>query len=229
MGYPLRARAVRAAETVVITPSRGHRTKREDFMKSNICSLTGQEGELKTVLHEVAKCTSYNHLSQKSALRARLLAEELVSMLPALLENAEGTFWIENEGSKYELHVSVKAKETADFFTREKLLSVSSSGKNEANKGIMGKIRAAAEMMLFPVGDDVMLNDFVGFEVDPSMSFSHAWSLRRYENQISNQDDSAEKAEAWDELEKSIIAKLADDVVVGIRGKKVDIIVHKKF
>lgn len=200
-----------------------------DKMKSNVCPLSGKDGELKAVLQEVDKCTSYNQLDHKSALRVRLLAEELVGMLPALLENAEGSFWIENDKNKYELHVSVTAKATADFFTREKLLSVSTSGKNEANKGIMGKIRAAAELMLFPVGDDVMLNDFVGFEVDPSMSFSHAWSLRRYENQISNQDDSAEKAEAWDELEKSIIAKLADDVVVGIRGKKVDIIVHKKF
>ena len=197
-------------------------------MKSNICSLTGQDGEMKAVLQEVEKCTAYNHLPHKSALRARLLAEELVGMLPALLENAEGSFWVENDGSKYEMHVSVKAKET-DFFTREKLLAVSTSGKNEANKGIMGKIRAAAELMLFPVSDDLMVNDFAGFEVDPSMAFSHAWSLRQYENQISRQDESAEKREAWDELEKSIIAKLADDVVVGIRGKKVDIIVHKEF
>lgn len=197
-------------------------------MKSNICSLTGQDGEMKAVLQEVEKCTSYNQLSRKSALRARLLAEELVGMLPALLENAEGSFWIENDGSKYELHVSVKAKET-DFFTREKLLAVSTSGKNEANRGIMGKIRAAAELMLFPVGDDLMVNDFAGFEVDPSMAFSRAWSLRQYENQISRQAESDEKAEAWDELEKSIIAKLAEDVVVGIRGKKVDIIVRKEF
>ena len=39
----------------------------------------------------------------------------------------------------------------------------------------------------------------------------------------------AEKQEAWDELEKSIIAKLADDVIVGVLGGKVDIVVKKKF
>ena len=35
--------------------------------------------------------------------------------------------------------------------------------------------------------------------------------------------------EAWDELEKSVIAKIADDVIVGLKGKRVDIIVKKSF
>ena len=36
-------------------------------------------------------------------------------------------------------------------------------------------------------------------------------------------------SEEWDQLEKSIVAKLADDVIVGVRGKKVEIIIKKKF
>ena len=38
-----------------------------------------------------------------------------------------------------------------------------------------------------------------------------------------------EKTAAWDELEKSVIASVADDVIVGVKGKHADIIVVKKF
>ena len=197
-------------------------------MKSNICLLSGMEGQLDTILAEVEKCTAYNQLDPKSALRVRLLAEELVSMLPLLLEHAEGKFWIENSGSKYELHVAMKSKNT-DYLTRERLLSVSSTGKNAASAGVMGKIRAAAELLLFPANDDVNVTDFIGFDGDADSSFTHSWSLRQYENQVRRQDENDVKAEAWDELEKSIIARLADDVVVGIKSKQVDIILRKTF
>ena len=38
----------------------------------------------------------------------------------------------------------------------------------------------------------------------------------------------AEK-ENWDELEKSVIASVADDVIVGVKGKKAEIVIIKKF
>ena len=33
----------------------------------------------------------------------------------------------------------------------------------------------------------------------------------------------------WDELEKSVIASVADDVIVGVKGKQAEITVIKKF
>ena len=195
-------------------------------MKSNLCALTGEADQLQAVFAEVEKCTSYNNLDRKSSLRARLLAEELVGMLPELLQHTSGCFWIENDGKKYELHVSVRATETG-FSTREKLIAVSTSGKNAAATGIMGKIRAAAEMMLFPSDEDIIVSDFYDIGLESSSSFGHMWSLRHYADQV--QMNHAEKAKEWDELEKSIVAKLADDVVVGIKGRQVDIIVRKEF
>ena len=53
--------------------------------------------------------------------------------------------------------------------------------------------------------------------------YSSAWSLNSYKEQASGQ------SEEWDELEKSIIANLADDVIVGVTGKKVEIVVVKNF
>ena len=53
----------------------------------------------------------------------------------------------------------------------------------------------------------------------------HAWSLSSYKECAGGNKD----GEEWDELEKSIIANLADDVIVGVIGKNVDIIIKKKF
>jgi hypothetical protein len=36
-------------------------------------------------------------------------------------------------------------------------------------------------------------------------------------------------AEPWDELEKSIIANLADDVIVSVKGHNVEIVIMKNF
>lgn len=197
-------------------------------MKSNICALTGEKGQMEAVLTEVDKCAAYNGLNGKSALRARLLAEELVGMLPDLLKEAEGSFWMENNGKKYEMHVSVRAKETG-VMTRERLLAVSTSGKNAAATGIMGKIRAAAEMMLFPAEEDLVGADFYDFGLETSVSYGQMWSLSHYVDRIQQQAEAKAKEDAWDELEKSIVSKLADDVIVGIKGKQVDIIVRKEF
>ena len=46
---------------------------------------------------------------------------------------------------------------------------------------------------------------------------------------IYNISSKEEKTEAWDELEKSVIASAADDVIVGVKGRKADIIIVKKF
>ena len=59
------------------------------------------------------------------------------------------------------------------------------------------------------------------------MDFSSVWSLRQYQDGVraDNEQGSAE----WDELERSIIVHVADDVLVGVKGNNVSIIIKKKF
>ena len=55
--------------------------------------------------------------------------------------------------------------------------------------------------------------------------------MMKYEDALSyrvQQNDSAAK-EAWDELEKSVVAKVADDVKVSIRGRVVEMTIIKKI
>ena len=49
------------------------------------------------------------------------------------------------------------------------------------------------------------------------------WSLNNYREGLEQADDSdAPVKEAWDELEKSIVASIAKDVVVGVKKDRVE-------
>jgi hypothetical protein len=49
--------------------------------------------------------------------------------------------------------------------------------------------------------------------------------LDEYRSSLSRE----EQTEAWDELEKSVIASVADNVTVGVRGKCAEIVIMKSF
>ena len=209
-------------------------------MKSNICKLNEDLTCLDAVLAEVEKVAVYNGLEEKKTLRLRLLAEELCGMLPGLVENFSGKFWAVSEDKNYELHVELMA-EDMNLELREELISVSKSGKNAAAKGIMGKIRAVAETMLLVASDPSLapqlpageFYDYYGYNIgfgyiDPEIAcnteYMYSWSLCNYKSAVeANEDD------AFDELERSIVAKLADDIIVGVRGNNVEIVVKKSF
>ena len=209
-------------------------------MKSNICKLNKDLTCLESVLSEVEKVTAYNGLEDKKALRLRLLAEELCGMLPGLVKNFSGDFWAENNGDNYDLHVELKAKDMT-IELRDELISVSKSGKNAAAKGVMGKIRAVAETMLLAAFDPTLLPplpagefyDGHGFNmgfgyIDPAIAvetgYVYSWSLYSYKAAVEENEE-----DAYAELERSIVAKLADDIIVGVRGNNVEIVVKKSF
>ena len=116
-------------------------------MKTDVCTISSDKETFGAIFTEVEKSAAYNCLTKKQTLQLRLLAEELVGMLPELLEVGSGKFWIENEGSDFTLHASIKA-ERLSMFDKEDILSLSKSGKNAASKGIINKIRLIAEGML---------------------------------------------------------------------------------
>ena len=208
-------------------------TERKHIMKTDIYKFRKDEHELGNCLDAARRVAAYNGLDKKSTLRLELLTEELVGMLPNLLKYGDGEFWIENKGDCYEIHSVVDADSLLSSDKREKILDVSSSGKNSASVGIMNKIRIAAEIMLanYALTASVTTSAYpdspysfydVGCYADPT-GYSNAWSLSNYRS------GTKEETKEWDELEKSIIAKLADDVIVGIIGEKVEIVIKKKF
>ena len=109
---------------------------------------------------------------------------------------------------------------------KESLIAISANKKNAAATSFMGKIRDVAQNMLL-FSETPSDSDYL-YDYDTSdVHYTYAWTLDYYKKQQMERLPS--DSDEWDELERSIVAKLADDVIVGVRGKKVEIIIKKKF
>lgn len=193
-------------------------------MKSDIIKLSGDtkdNASLKAVLSETEKTAEYAELDKKQEGRLRLLAEELINMLPEVLEFSSGEFWIDCSGKQFEMHTSLTPDVGINSEKRDELLKLSKSGKNAAAVGIMSKIRLAVTFML--LDPNIYQNSFMYLGADPTGE-SLVWTLDTFRKEAKEK-----KGEAWDELEKSIIGNIADDVLVGVEGKRVEIVVKKTF
>lgn len=191
-------------------------------MKSDVIPVSGGVDRIEDALVQAEKVAVYQELSPRSALHLRLMTEEMMSMVRAIAGEVNGDFWIENNARQFELHLS--AVMPLDYRKREELLSASASGMNEAHRGFMGKIRAFFE----PLEGVPVYFGVVPSGTDTEML---TWSMSTYQQQVrrSMEQNQAGAEEAWDELEKSVIAHVADDVKVWINGYKVEMIVYKKL
>ena len=191
-------------------------------MQSNVIKITREAEALEKILTETQKSAVYAELDGKQTLRSRLIAEELIGMLKELSENFDGDFWIELENLSFKFVTQLYLNETMDKQTKDKFIDISSDKKNAAAKGIMGKIRDIVENLLYP-DNAVYSSNFISYQLETAVLLNDTWTLSRYKD--------AQKAndEPWDELEKSIIANLADDVIVSVKGNKVEIIIMKDF
>ena len=185
-------------------------------MKSDVINVTNKIDDYKEVLDQAESVAAYSNLDHKMAMRLRLLVEEMMGMLHGLTGEKTAKFWIEATGKNFKLNLVTQTNMSSEM--RKQLLSHTSSGKNVAAKGFMGKLRDIVERMLEPCSNP-----------DPSLSTSSSqmWSYTQYVSSL-NPDHSAEP-EAWDELEKSVVAKLADDIEIGIKGDEVHMIIYKSF
>ena len=190
-------------------------------MKTDVIMIYSDGNGTEEALLQAEKAAQYKGLSHKSALHLRLLTEELLGLMRSITGNVKGRFWIEDEKGAFRLHLKVKTY--VDFEKREQLLKTATSGKNEAARGIMGKIRT-----FFDPLDGMQ----VPFNTTPDgTSADFIWSMRAYEQSVQNQlaKKQAGAEEAWDELERSVVAHLADDVKVSIEGRDVEMVIIKKM
>lgn len=198
-------------------------------MKLKEYILKDPQDDHRFIPQEAEAAAEYIGLDSKMTLRLRLLSEELICMLPQLLSYGAGKFWIEVGENRAELHLSVSV-DNSRYYDVNKILSVSTSGKNAAAKGILGKIAVAVESLL---GNNENIADYDSYGVWSrglaSTDREAFWSLEAYKDAFSDEDTQQSYSEDWDELEKSIIANLADEVTVGVLGGKIDITVFKNF
>ena len=191
-------------------------------MKSDVIKISRDQDNLNKILTETQKTAEYANLNAKQTIRTRLIAEEFVGMLKELSQDFEGEYWIERENLSFAFVAQLHINEVMDLQTKRTFIELSSDKKNAAAKGIMGKIRDVVENMLY--SENAMYSSsFVSYQLETAVLLNDQWTLNRYRDSQRNNE------EPWDELEKSIIANLADDVIVSVKGNNVEIAIMKKF
>ena len=193
-------------------------------MKTDVILVSSKGSGIDAALTQTEKVAAYKGMTHKDALYLRLLAEEMMSMLGSVAGNVLGKFWIEEDGGVYRLHLLAETDVGAD--QRKKLISAASSGQKEARRGIMGKLRSFFE----PDGD---LPVFYDANMSPKGDIidDTAWSMRTYREEIERCLHERRKGaeDAWDELEKSVVTHVADDVKVSIKGRTVEMTIIRKL
>ncbi len=173
-------------------------------------------------------------LPEKDSLRLRPLAEEMTGMLSAITGDVTASFWLEEKDGRFSLHLSADTKMYLD--KREKLIALSSSGKNTAASGFMGKIRCLLDAVATPEAEglpsalDLGMIPMDGTMTGWAMQPMSTWSMTTYKQALEKRKETeGEAKEAWDELERSIVANLADEVKVAVRGDNVELVIDKAF
>lgn len=149
----------------------------------------------------------FTGLDQDESLDLQLLTEEMLSLVRSITGEVEASFWIESQGKAFELHVSTET--VMDKEKRRELIDSSTSRKNEANTGFLGRLRNAFEEALTADAD----------QPDRYMT----------EDEITDLPHGILGKPDWDGYERSILQTVADEVKIGIRGGKVDVTICKRF
>lgn len=195
-------------------------------MKSNVCTIKGKDDDIKEVLKEVEKASAYNGLERKQTLQLMLLSEELIGIQKGILGFAKGSFYVENTDKEYRLclHADVRT----DLLTQERFIELSSNNSNAAAKGVLGKIKCMINYLMS--SNAAIPPEYNLFNTQLNMAYhmsssvyENMWTLNQYREGIE------QGSEAWDELEHSIVASIADDLIVGVTSDYVELTAVKKF
>lgn len=170
--------------------------------------------------------------SKRDSLRTRLLAEETLSMVRSIVEDFEASFWMESlPHCSCELHLLAKAD--INYHKKQKLIEASTSRRNEASVGIMGKIKDFIEDSIFYTGETFGLTTAAQYSLGMvAYAEIQMWSLQQYRKDIEQmklEQEDADIDDLLEELERSIIASIADDVRVSVKDNDVEMVIRKNF
>ena len=169
-----------------------------------------------------------NGIAGKDYYHLGLLTEEVLGMANQILHVYDGELWVESTSTGYEIILEAAVHENDG----EKAVPAASP------EGFMAKI---AEMLncsymfesIVEMPDDLagMLPDYMSYgirEKKETQAWAGRWSLSAYRDNLRNRQGENPKAEpALDELEKSIVAHLADEVTIGIHGHRIRLVISK--
>lgn len=182
--------------------------------------------ESATFNQAVTQIEFLDNISPKISSCIRLLTEEAYSMFDELLETNALNYSLEKDTSSFTITLSASA--WSDEETKKQFLEMSSSGKNDAYKGIKGFFKSILDSLLSGVsttGEGYSRADYSYSDFEHDYSSMYRWRLSEYVDRTP-----IEKVkEKWDGLEKSIIMNFADDISISIRDDIVEMVIVKNI
>lgn len=182
--------------------------------------------ESATFNQAAAQIELIDNISPKSSSCIRLLTEEAYSMFYELLDIETLNFSLEKSSTDFTITVATSA--WTDEETKEQFLKMSSSGKNDAYKGIKGFFKSILDSLIlgaFSVTDGSSRAEFGYSDFEHDYSSMYRWRLSEYVERTP-----IEKVkEKWDELEKSIIMNFSDDISISIRDDVIEMVIVKNI
>ena len=168
--------------------------------RSELIRVDNQGNGFSDALEETERMAQITGLNRKDALRLQLFTEEMMSMMHIIAGKENGTFWIEKDGYRFDLNLTVRT--VLDRKKREMLIASTSSRKNDAARSFLGRLRDTFEKAMISDIEDVFFD------------------LPRGSEQTNK---------SWDRYEQSVLLRLADNVRIAIRGGMVSMTVTKVF
>ena len=168
------------------------RSARTDTIKVSL-----EDDHIEKAMETARAFAKKQRLGDKTAKQLELMSEEVIGIMGSISKNAKAKFWIDGSGQKFRIHMSFPTAVGIEEYKR--LLSLSTSGKNEAIKTISDKIRETVTTGILNNSDD-KAQDF-------------EWSIHDEPNTV--------------QIGESILVSLADDIKVNVTREKVEILVVK--
>jgi hypothetical protein len=147
-------------------------------------------------------------------------------MFDELLETSTLNYSLEKDSSSFTITLVTSA--WSDEETKKQFLELSSSGKNDAYKGIKGFFKSILDSLMSGViasGEGYSRSEFGYSDMENDCSSMYRWRLSEYVDRTP-----IEKVkEKWDGLEKSIIMNFADDISISIRDDIIEMAIIKNI
>ncbi len=207
---------------------------RKPVMTTTNLIFTNKEDSIKNTIEKADDVIKTLDLGKKDALHVKLAYEESIGMVNNLSGDFAASIWTEKYKDNCALKLKIYTK--MDLNKKEEFIATSTSKKNAEAVGFMAKVKDVVETGIYNYENIMKLNQkyngyainygAMGTYINPTVSENSAlatglvWSMMDYKNELRGlvgDLETEEQSEPWDELERSIIANIADDVVVGVK------------
>lgn len=189
---PEKADAAGAARKT--SPSKRH-------YRTNTLRVKKGDDSVEDIVRTAQRFAKRQRLDDHEKMQLELMSEESFGIICDIVDNTKIEFWVEGSGYKYRIHLRFDA--TVGSREYAKLVNLSTEGKNEAVKGLTGKIWEVVTKGLKNVSSD-----------DSESDRSFEWRLN--DHRINE-----------DEIGESILASVASNITVNITKQRVEFVVVK--